>query len=150
MNKVILMGRMVTDPENRQTQTGKTCTRFRIAVNRPGKDQQTDFFSCIAWGKTSEFISRNFHKGKPIMIDGRIQNNDYTDKSGTKHYSAEIIVENVEFCGDKAEAPTQVAYLSEGYPGYQTEPRGNVPQLGDRIPIEDYDPLIADASDPLF
>lgn len=60
--------------------------------------------NCVAWGRTAEFIGKYFQKGKSILFEGRIQPNSYTDKDGNKHYSTDIVVERVEFVGDKGGA----------------------------------------------
>ena len=103
MNKVILVGRLTRDPETRQAGE-TTVTRFSIAVDRRFKQdggQAADFPSCVAFGKTAEFISKYFHKGMKIALEGRIQTGDYTDKDGVKHYTTDVIAEAVEFAESK-------------------------------------------------
>ena len=105
MNKVILIGRLCADPEFRQTTSGIPVCRIRIAVNRPKqKDQerQADFVGCTAWRSTAEFISRYFTKGQKIIVEGSLRNNDYTDNNGVKHYSMDVLIQNVEFGESKA------------------------------------------------
>ncbi len=100
MNKVIIIGRLCADPEFRQTTSGIPVCRIRIAVNRPkqkDKEQQADFIGCTAWRQTAEFISRYFSKGSKIIVEGSLRNNDYTDNNGVKHYSMDVLIENVEF-----------------------------------------------------
>ena len=105
-NRVIMMGRLTKDPELRTTQSGITMCRFSVAVERgyakQGEDKQTDFFEVTCWRQTAEFASRYFSKGRMIHIEGTIQNNNYTDQNGVKHYSQAIIAERVQFCGDKS------------------------------------------------
>ena len=116
-NRVILMGRLTADPELRQTQSGVSMCSFCIAVDRgyakQGEERQTDFFNVTCWRQTAEFVSRHFSKGKMIHIEGKLQNNNYTDQNDTKHYSNEIVAESVDFCGDKSQnaqtAPSQPA-----------------------------------------
>ena len=102
MNKVILMGRLTKDPETRQA--GETIvTKFSIAVDRRRKTeggQAADFPSVVAFGKTAEFINKYFKKGMKIAIEGRIQTGSY-DKDGVKHYTTEVVAENVEFAESK-------------------------------------------------
>lgn len=108
MNKVILMGRLCTDPEIKQSNSGATYCNFKVAVDSyNGKEKQAEFFSCTAFGKTAEFIAKYFSKGKPILIDGTLHNNDYEDKNGTKHYSMNIIVNSAEFCLSSGKAEPQ-------------------------------------------
>lgn len=100
MNKVILIGRLVADPEYRQTQSGIPVCRFRIAVNRPKRkdaEQEADFIGCTSWRTTAEFISRYFAKGSKIVVEGQLRNNDYTDNNGVKHYGMDVLVDGVEF-----------------------------------------------------
>lgn len=111
LNKVIIMGRLTHDPDFKQTQSGVAMCKFSVAVERQFKDKltgerQTDFIDCSAFRGTAEFISRYFSKGNMILVEGNIQNNNYTDKNGVKHYSNNIMVENVSFCGGKNEGGT--------------------------------------------
>lgn len=104
MNKIELMGRLCADPDFRTTQSGTAVCRFRIAVNRRFKNQQTgeyeaDFISCTAWRQTAEFVSRYFQKGSMIALIGSLRNNDYTDSNNVKHYSMDVLAEEVYFCG---------------------------------------------------
>lgn len=111
LNKVIIMGRLTRDPDFKQTQSGISMCKFSVAVERQFKDKvtgerQTDFLDCTAFRGTAEFISHYFTKGNMILVEGNIQNNNYTDNNGVKHYSNNIMVENVSFCGGKNENST--------------------------------------------
>ena len=101
MNKVILMGRLVADPEFSMTTSGIAKCTFRIAVDRdytkPGEEKQSDFFRITCWRQTAEFVDKYFVKGKPILVEAKIQNNNYTDRDGVKHYQDDIVAENVSF-----------------------------------------------------
>lgn len=101
LNRVILQGRMVVDPELRQTPSGVAVCTFRIAVDRDFKnkdgEREADFINVMAWRSTAEFISRNFSKGKMIVLDGRIQVRSYTDRDGNKRTVSEVVAENVYF-----------------------------------------------------
>lgn len=104
MNRVILYGKLTAKPELRATGTGTNYARFSIAVNRPrikDKEQETDFINCIAWRSTGEFINKYFDKGQGIIVTGRIQIGSYTDKDGNKRTTTDILVEEVEFAGNK-------------------------------------------------
>nr|DAZ33219.1 MAG TPA: Single strand binding protein [Caudoviricetes sp.] len=108
MNKVQLVGRLTRDPETRYSQSTQpiAVTRFSVAVNRRFKkdgEPDTDFINCVSFGKTAEFISKYFTKGKMIGIAGCIRTNSWTDKNGQKHFSTDVLVEEVEFCGSKAD-----------------------------------------------
>ena len=104
MNNVILKGRLVADPELRQTQSNISVVSFKIAVDKYVKDgeKQADFIECNAWRGTAEFISKYFTKGQEILVRGAIHNKEWTDKNNVKHYTYEVTAENAEFCGSKA------------------------------------------------
>lgn len=113
MNKVILTGRLTADPELRQTQSGVASCRFTVAVNRKYADKssgerQADFITCVAWRQTAEFVSRYFSKGKMIALEGSLRTGSYTDRnhSDVTHYTTDVYVDNVEFCGSKADNNT--------------------------------------------
>lgn len=106
MNKIILMGRLVRDPETRYSQ-GESSTaysRFSIAVNRRFKRQgepEADFFNCTAFGKQAEFVEKYLRQGTKVVISGNVQNDNYTNKNGEKVYSVRIIAEEIEFAESK-------------------------------------------------
>ena len=105
LNVVALMGRLVADPQLRQTTTGKNVASFRIAVDRGRKDangqNQADFFDIVAWDKSAEFVCRYFQKGSLIAVEGRLQSRNYQDKSGNNRNAVEVVVNNVSFAGSK-------------------------------------------------
>ena len=112
MNKVILIGRLVADPELRHTQSGTAVCRYRLAVDRPVKkegQQNVDFLNCMAWNKNAEFASRYLRKGTKIAVEGRIQTRNY-EKDGVKRYIFEIIIDRHEFCESKAPAESGSGY----------------------------------------
>lgn len=103
MNKVILMGRLTRDPEVRYS-NDMAIARFSIAVDRRFKregEQEADFFNCVAFRKTGEFVEKYLHKGTKVVLDGELHNNNYTDKNGNKQYSMEITVNSLEFAESK-------------------------------------------------
>ena len=105
------MGRLTKDPEVRYTQnTNSAVASFSIAVNRRFAKEndgvKADFFNVIAWNKTAEFIGKYFKKGQQILVSGRIENRNWTDQQGVKHYATDIIAEEVDFAGSKAENNT--------------------------------------------
>ena len=102
LNHVVLMGRLVADPELRTTPAGVTVATFRIAVDRDFKNKQTgeretDFVNIVVWRQTAEFVSRYFTKGRMAVVEGRLQIRQYTDKEGNKRTAAEVVAENVYF-----------------------------------------------------
>lgn len=101
MNKTILMGRLVYDPNTSYTQTtNKMVVTFRLAVNRR-MQEGTDFFNIVAWNKTGEFVSKYFKKGQQILVMGRLQNREYETKDSQKRYVTEVIAEEVYFADSK-------------------------------------------------
>lgn len=101
MNKVILMGRLTHEPELRQTTGGTMAARFNLAAGRRfSKENKTDFIGCIAWDKTAEFLSRNFHKGNMLAVIGRIQSGSY-QKDGRTVYTTDVIAEEIYFTGER-------------------------------------------------
>ena len=113
MNKVILMGRLTRDADIRYSQGEQSMAiaRFSLAVDRRFKragDQQTaDFISCVAFGKTAEFIEKYCHQGTKLVVDGRIQTGSYTNKDGVKVYTTDVVCENLEFAESKAASSQQ-------------------------------------------
>lgn len=104
MNTVILMGRLTADPELKHTANDTAVTSFSIAVDRPmSKEKTADFINVVAWKKTAEFITKYFHKGSMIAIQGSLQTRRYEDKDGNKRTAYEVVANNVEFCGSKNE-----------------------------------------------
>ena len=120
LNKVILGGRLTSDVELKQTQSGVPVCSFTIANNRRnGQNQETYFIRCQAWRATAEFISRYFRKGSSICVIGFIQPSVWTDASGQKRYSTEIVVEEAVFVDSKNDAPaaeaSSGAYMPDAY-----------------------------------
>lgn len=103
-NKVILMGNLTRDPETRQTPSGQSVTNFSLAVNRTWKGQDgstqeaVSYIDCVAWGKTGEVIAQYMQKGRPILVDGRLDQRSW-EQDGNKRSKIEVIVENFNFVG---------------------------------------------------
>lgn len=102
MNKIILIGNVVRDPELQQTSGGKNLCRFTLAVTRPFNRDATDFFACTAWEKKAELIGKYVQKGNKLGIIGRLEINE-TEKDGVKTRHHNIIVDEVEFLTPKSE-----------------------------------------------
>lgn len=106
LNKVVLMGRLVADPELKQTPGGLSVCQFRIAVERnftSNGERQADFISIVAWRQAAEFVSRYFKKGQMIAVEGTLQSRNFTDKQGNKRVSYEVVADRLHFCGSKNE-----------------------------------------------
>lgn len=101
LNKVVLMGRFVRDPEKRYTSTNKPVTSFTLAVDRDGRDNGVDFIDCVAWESTAEFVSKYFSKGRMAVVSGKLQIREWTDKDGNKRRTAEVVVRDIYFGDSK-------------------------------------------------
>ena len=115
LNKIILQGRLTAEPDLRQTTSGVFVCSFTVAVDRDFKDKngekQTDFIYVVAWRNTAEFVSKWFHKGSLILVDGSLQSRKYEDKSGQKRTTfdvvANVVANAVYFGGDKRDNVSQ-------------------------------------------
>lgn len=148
MNKVILSGRLTADPELRQTQSGVSTCKFTIACDRKFADKatgerQADFITCIAWRQTAEFVSRYFIKGKMIVVEGSLRNNNYQDKNhpDVTHYTMDVLVDNVEFAGDKG------GQTSDPAPAQQTAPQQTT-QAEDYSDLSGFEEILSDGNVP--
>ncbi len=122
MNKVILMGRLTRDPEVRYSQGASqtAVARFSIAVDRRFKrdgEPDADFFNCTAFGKQAEFIERYLRKGVKVVVCGRIQNDNYTNKDGQMVYSVRVMVDEIEFAESKNAQTGNEGGYNGGYNG---------------------------------
>ena len=111
INVVVLMGRLVADPELKQTANGASVTSFRIAVdrnfaNKETGERQADFINIVAWRQTAEFVCKYFRKDSMIAVEGSLQTRNYEDKDGNKRTAYEVVANNVSFTGSKAESGT--------------------------------------------
>lgn len=111
MNKVVLVGRLTRDPENRSNASGSSNARFTIAVNRNFKNKDgnydADFISCVAFRNTADFISKYFKKGSMICVEGRIQTGSYDAQDGSRRYTTDVVVDNAEFVGGRNDSSSQ-------------------------------------------
>ena len=116
LNKVILQGRLTANPELKSTTNGVSVCAFTLAVDRSyqsGGERQTDFINCVAWRGTAEFISKYFAKGRMLIACGELQVRKYTTNDGQTRSVTEVIVDDVNFGGDKKEAASNAAPASE-------------------------------------
>ena len=113
MNKITLIGRLTADPELRQTTANISFTSFTVAVDRPYQKDKADFIKCVAWRDTAGLIVKYYKKGSPICIEGHLENNDYTDNKGKKHYNMLCQVERMEFLPKNSSTPTATENTTE-------------------------------------
>ena len=146
LNSISIMGRLSSDPQLRRTASGKAVASFSVACERDFKNQQTgekevDFIECVAWGGTAEMVEKYFHKGQMAVATGRLQLRDWADKNGQKRRQAEILVNNIYFCGSKESGTQASSGAGNGYStlAYQAPaPAANFPLLEDddtRLPF---------------
>lgn len=157
MNKTILIGRLTADPELRQTQNGIASCRFTVAVNRKYKNEQgeyeADFITCVAWRQTAEFVSRYFSKGKMIAVEGTLHTGSYQDKNypDVKHYTTDVYVDNVEFCGDKSSSTTAPATTTQSYtptPQPQQSQAAAQASTEQSFDLSDFEEILSDGDVP--
>ncbi len=124
LNCAVIMGRLTADPELRTTSNNLSVVSFTVAVDRrfqsPGQEKQADFINCVAWRQTADFVSRYFRKGQMIAVQGSIQTRSYDDRNGIRRVAVEIVVDNVSFCGSKAESGA--SGQSDRYPAPASQP----------------------------
>ena len=127
LNVVVLMGRLVADPQLRQTTTGKNVASFRIACDRGRRDangqSQADWLDVVAWDRTAEFVCKYFQKGSLIAIDGRLQSRSYQDKNGNNRTAIEIVANNVNFAAPKSANAAPMGDAGYGAPTAAPAPR---------------------------
>jgi len=121
LNHIVLMGRLTRDPELRYTNSNIPVASFTVAVDRDygrseSGERQTDFINVVAWRQTGEFVSKYFTKGSMIVVSGRLQIRDYTDRDGNRRTAAEVVADNVYFGEsrrrDDGDAPRSDSYTT--------------------------------------
>ena len=121
LNHITIMGRLTREPELRRTGSGIAVASFTVAVDRDivsrdGGERETDFIDCVAWRQTGEFVSKYFTKGSMIVVSGRLQIRNWTDKEGNKRRSAEVVADNCYF-GESKRNSEGNAYGGNTYGG---------------------------------
>ena len=108
LNKIVLQGRLCSDPELRHTQSGAAVSSFTLAVDRDFKshsgERETDFVNCTAWKSVAEFTARYFSRGRMAIVEGRLQSRKYTDKDGNNRTAYEVVASSVYFGDSKKES----------------------------------------------
>ena len=145
LNKVILGGRLTADPELKTTQSGISVVSFTIAVSRryskdSGQQNESDFFNVTAWRQTAEFVSRYFRKGSSICIVGTIQNRNWTDQEGQKHYRTDIVADEVMFVDSRSDSPAAGDTFGHSAAPAFSSPMGTAPKF-EEIKTDDDHPF---------
>lgn len=147
MNRVILAGRLVRDPEVRYTQTGKAVASFTLAVNRrfvrSADQQQADFIPIVVWDKLAEICGNNLVKGSQILVEGRMQIRSYDAQDGSKRYVTEVVAQDVEFMGSRPTGmPAQQHYSSAAPANPAPSPMGGAAaSFGAELPPDEEIPF---------
>jgi single-strand DNA-binding protein len=150
-NKVILMGNLTRDPETRQTPNGQSVTNFALAVNRTWKGQdgstqeQVSFIDCVAWGKTGEVIAQYMQKGRPILVEGRLDQRSW-EQDGQKRSKIEVIVDTFNFVGGGNDG----GGFSTGASSSSSNSSSNSSKKNDDVVVEDIDDKPIDLSEIPF
>lgn len=132
LNICALQGRLARDPELRQTTTGKQVAMFTLACDRGRKDANgrttADWIQIVAWDRLADFAAKWLTKGQMVTVDGRLQSRTYQAKDGTNRTAVEVVANNINFCGSKAEnagvlsAPTEGPRVGAPAPEYSRGP----------------------------
>lgn len=143
INNVTLVGRLVADPELKYTNNGTAVMSFRIAADRPFKNNQgerdTDFINCQAWRKTAEIIGQYGHKGMLVGVTGRIQTRNYENNEGRTVYVTEVVVENFQMLQSKNDRQ-HASPMTEQY----NQPKQTQQRTSDPFPNNNEQPVIND------
>jgi single-strand DNA-binding protein len=134
LNHIVIMGRVVRDPELRRTGSGVAVASFTVAVDRDftgknGGEKETDFIDCVAWRNTGEFVGKYFTKGSMIVVSGRLQIRAWNDKDGNKRRTAEVVADNVYFGDSKRGNDNSSA--TPNYGGYVAAPTQDYAMIED-------------------
>ena len=141
LNHITIMGRLTRDPELRRTGSGIAVASFTVAVDRDfggrdGGEKETDFIDCVAWRQTGEFVSKYFTKGRMIVVSGRLQIRNWTDKDGNKRRTAEVVADNCYFGDSRREGENAGGYSAPagsfgGYSAPASAPASDFAMLED-------------------
>ena len=137
MNKIILLGRLVKDPEVRVTTTDKTVCTFTLAVDRPftakNGQREADFINIVTWNKTAELCGNSLTKGQRALVEGRLQIRSYEGSDGQKRWVTEVIADRVEFI-ERKEKTSQNGNL-KGQEGFSGMGQDVTSQFDEEIPF---------------
>lgn len=141
INQVQLVGNLTRDPEGGTTQSGISYCRFSIACQRRFKNANgtydADFINCLAWRQTAEFVQRHFIKGNKIGLVGSIQTGSYTAQDGTKRYTTEVVVDNVEFVAPRSDSGNGGGYGQPTPPPAPAQQRPQQQSMNDFMEVDD-------------
>ncbi len=134
MNKVILIGRLIKDPDIRMGTNDTTIARYTLAVNRryhKSNEVTADFIGCVALGKNGEFAEKYLRKGTKIAVTGRIQTGSYTNRDGQKVYTTDVLIEEQEFAESKKNQSEEQSQPPVPNPEHDTSGFMDIPSIMD-------------------
>lgn len=113
LNKIILVGKLLADPETRLAMDGVSVTKFKMTVsNYPGSDQDISNIEVVAWRRLAEVCGQYLRKGKLVLVEGRLQIRSYEDQSGQRKWTTEVIANNMQML-DSKQAPAAMELSSD-------------------------------------
>lgn len=129
VNKAIVQGRLVKDPDLRRTDSGTAVCSFTVAWSEKVKDRENKLFlNCVAWQGTAELLCKYFTKGKELVVEGKLGTRKWQDRDGNDRTSTELTVDRVHFCGKKEDSGDNYGGYSGGYDGVEEiEDDGDIP-----------------------
>lgn len=139
-NKVIIMGRLTSDPESKQTQSGVSVTSFTLAVDRRynnGEEKKADFITVVAWKQTADFICRYFKKGQAMLVCGELQTRSWQDNNGGKRYATEVVASEVSFCESKRDVEANTSANQNAAQGANFGSQGYIPDAYKQAKFDD-------------
>lgn len=138
MNKVMLTGNLVADPELRKAGESNVCN-FRIAVRKqyPVKEGEVnaDFFTCTAWNNDATFISQYGAKGRVVAVEGYLKNRDYVDKEGQQRRTTDVVVSHLELIGRREESDSNAEAPSRANKSSSSSHKGSYTESDDELPF---------------
>lgn len=148
INRSVLIGRLVRDPELRSTSSGKSVCSFTLAVNRRAQQEgqtDADFINCVAWNKTADNVATYMHKGSLIGVEGRIQTRSYDNQQGQRVYVTEIMCDSVQFLEPKSSTVAQTQQSQPNTYGAQNQAYTTPKTQPQEQPVKYADSLTAQA-----
>ena len=152
LNRAILMGRLVSDPELKTTASNVSVSSFRIAVDRSyvksGEERKADFIDIVCWRHTAEFVCRYFSKGSLIAVEGQLQSRTYQAKDGTNRYVVEVVADSVHFTGERKDGANNKQTPSQSQQNYAPQQQNYQQEQDfyDELPADDDLPFCAPRS----
>ncbi len=141
VNKVILVGRLGTDPEKLVTGSGKSVAKFNLATSETWKDksgqkqEKTEWHRIVVWGAQAENCAQYLSKGRQVYIEGRLQTRQWDDKEGKKRYTTEVVAQSVQFLGSKGDSPGRSVEFTSPSTGSDEAPAFDIDAGPDDIPF---------------